>query len=454
VLLGVGDDWRTGLGLAGVQVVGGAMADGADVAVCSPGELSAALGTGAPTVLVEGDIRRVPGRVCTRWLVLLRRDEPLVLVPAGQGPALQAGLQLWAPVGRRKEALKRGLQTSARVRLGPGLPVLTVVTDAASEPLLLQTARALGAHGPLVPVILTGGGSLRRRVATQLLRPAATAPELVLKTERHSGGLERAERDRRWSTAAAAAAVAGVRVPQVLAISDPQAGPVSSLEEAAPGRPLSQLLTRDRQAARAALDTLVHWLARLAAATAVRGPRPPEGPLPLADPLGLLDQARAAVAGVPGVLTHGDLLDGGNVLVARGGVCVVDWETAQPQGLPLRDLLPTLTYGLAVLRVGAHPQAVADEIVRTALGLGPDAALVRARVSSWARTLGLDSAEIGPLSLLAWAHHGAMPAVHRADLAQAGLPEQHWDSAAELVARAWLEHPGLGVHWPALLSGS
>jgi hypothetical protein len=155
------------------------------------------------------------------------------------------------------------------------------------------------------------------------------------------------------------------------------------------------------------------------------------------------------------VLAHRDLLDGGNVLVGDDGrATIIDWETASADAPPLLDLLPLTLRLLAVTRVDVRsPDAVLEEVLRTARGRSPDSGHFFEMIQAHLHRLALPLSCVGPLALLAWTHHGAAAGKHAAQLRAAGLPAAATTSWAGAVAEAWRQDPLLGLRWPALREG-
>lgn len=444
--------WEEGLRLAGCRTV--LRSDSPDLVVASRSRLSQALRSGAPTVLVEGRVSGPPaGWSAVRWTIVLRRNEPVCLVPHGDRVLLQRGLLTWNPSGKAKARLRALALAAGSAGFPVALPTVTVLSRHDPRPCAVQLADRLLPGVPYRPMVLTGGGSERRRVTTLLYEPDATEPRWAVKTARHRGGQDRAVRELAALRALGRAAVGGVTVPEVVAWGELDGGQAWSVEQAASGRSLTTVAQESPERARAAVLRLVQWLQDVALATRSLAPgvastaadqlRPfwPDAPLA---------EAAAALSDVPGVLTHGDLLAGDNVVIDGDRVSVLDWETFQPAGLPLLDVLPQLALTLAALRVGPVPADVAEEVVRCALGGSADSAFLRTVLHGYTVALGVVPSQLGPLAALAWAHHGAAPRRHRAALAQEGLPAIPWPSAPEEVARVWLAHPRLGVRWSAL----
>jgi hypothetical protein len=120
-----------------------------------------------------------------------------------------------------------------------------------------------------------------------------------------------------------------------------------------PGRPAATLIAANDQPSEAMIAGLAEWLLRWSEATLVPGrvddkwierrlvaPGKVLGPdLPDGYLAWLRARAEAAKGEtLPSVATHGDLTMT-NVLLAGGSLGVVDWESAEDAGLPLRDLL-------------------------------------------------------------------------------------------------------------------
>ena len=291
-------------------------------------------------------------------------------------------------------------------------------------------------------------------------------PSAVLKVNRYAGGADRGRAEAAALELARGSSTGWVVVPRLLG-ADTVRGRAVTLETAAEGRLLSLLADDDPRAARACLDRLVTWLSELAVRTAVRGtdgatsaalegelqyllPRWPGAEQQLREAVGALQLART-----PLTLAHRDLLDGGNVVVDEDGrATVIDWETASAAAPPLLDLLPMALRLLAVTRLGGRsPDAVLEEVRRTARGESPDSGRLFEMIWAHADRLALPPSCLGPLAVLAWARHGAAADEHTALLRAAGLPAPEEASWARGVAEAWLRDPLLGVHWVGLTGG-
>lgn len=120
--------------------------------------------------------------------------------------------------------------------------------------------------------------------------------------------------------------------------------------------------------------------------------------------IGLLDQTRAAAEALramdlPIVFEHGDLSHPNILMLDQGGIGVVDWEQAEPLGLPACDLIFFLAYvGFAKNQsreYGGYLPAFQSAF------FGKDA-WARPFIQSYAKRLQLPSASLPPLFLLCW----------------------------------------------------
>lgn len=302
----------------------------------------------------------------------------------------------WSVIGRRP-----GGATTAASILDP---VRASIPDGGG-------AGAASAAGAAV-VLLTPRFRASRHVIGLVLRPADGGLAAVAKLSRladDDGGIRReAEGLRR----AAALGVPGV--PQVLAL---RGAPASVLVESAlDGVVIAGHEVRARPAV--ALAEVEAWTRALAGpasgrpqvsfrtlwAPALERIANAIGPGTLLDGAWIAQQAEhtARILGalddtsVPTVLEHGDLAPPNLLRLRDGRLGVVDWEVADPAGLPLGDLLFFATFVL--------DQERADDTGSSASGPLP---AVRATVSALAERqaahLGIDPALIPALRLAMWA---------------------------------------------------
>lgn len=224
-----------------------------------------------------------------------------------------------------------------------------------------------------------------------------------------------------------------------------------SAETAASGVPLPEYAARRPTALFTVLDRIVLWFTRLGSATrsasVVAGPR-----LELRGGHRSLLARRAALRDVPGVLVHGDVGVGANVLVdGDGSIAVIDWETASWNELPLTDLLPLLCTALAAAHRHHDPDAAAAYILRLCRGEEDDSAWLLAAVRAYCRALGVPLAATGTLGALAWGYQASMRLVYEELVASTGVAPAPWRTAADIVAVRWSADPCLGDQWGALI---
>jgi aminoglycoside phosphotransferase len=218
-------------------------------------------------------------------------------------------------------------------------------------------------------VLLTPRFRRSRHIVVLVLGPGGREPVLVAKLPRLAGDGAAVAREAR-NLRAARAAPAGT-APELVAHRDEPGHPLL-LQTALAGRPLGPAAVRhDRDGAVAAVTG---WLERLAAATATFPPDNGWYERLVAAPLRTLaarggrerDWARATLAAaeplreaaLPLVLAHGDLGHPNLLLTPHGRLGVLDWERAEPRGLPVGDLVFFLAYAAAAGR-GDHRARVA-----------------------------------------------------------------------------------------------
>jgi aminoglycoside phosphotransferase (APT) family kinase protein len=214
-------------------------------------------------------------------------------------------------------------------------------------------------------VLLTPRFRRSHHVIALVLDERRAAPALVGKLPRHSrdvAGLAQ-EAD---GLRAVGPALADDSVPALLAFEDEPERPLL-LESALDGSPLSPAAMRhDRR--RSSVKAVVAWVERLGLQTAqmpeddawferlVRKPlRSLAGPHPALRGLVELTLERSEgllAAGLPLVFEHGDLRHPNLLIREDGRVGVVDWERAQPAGLPASDVFFFLAYAADAGRQG------------------------------------------------------------------------------------------------------
>lgn len=363
-----------------------------------------------------------------------------VLVPHSDRALLRT-LQAARPRPPRKALHRavRALVPPARLEV-PGGGVPAVVTAACPG------------HGGLRAALVLGGGGPRRRAVFLVAEPAADLPQLVVKASPLAHG-RAAEAQHEQHVLAVVARVSPGLAPEPRGCGATDSFTWSA-ETASAGWPLAELAadtTRHGQhSTRRLLDQLAARLTDVAAATAAPARWTPASPA-------VRLRGRFVAAGrllqglqVPSVLVHGDLATAQNVLASPGGCHVIDWETATERGLPLLDLLPLLALVTARASGRREPADQAEYVISLCAGRTPASGWLLGLVTDHCRRVGVPLHLAGALAALAWSHVASMPDVHRELVQRTGAAGGVWHTPAQDVAERWLDHPDLGVAWPAL----
>jgi hypothetical protein len=299
-------------------------------------------------------------------------------------------------------------------------------------------------------MLLTGGATPINKVVGLVFAESDRSPRLIVKLARVAESMAAIERE-----AANLRAVQGLRrdrvrgVPQVLFLQH-WAGQTVLGETALTGRPLYTVLQRDT--CRDLALKVTEWLAVLAKQAT---------PRPCSDWWARLIEATlnefeqnfgrvidpAQVQATRAILsTLGDLplvceqrdCSPWNILIADdGGLVILDWESAEPRGLPLLDLVYFLTYLIFFLD-GAMESKRFTESYRTML----DPATFTGRIAADCQQLyldcvGLDPIVLRPLRLLTWLIHSRSE-YQRFTAERAGQPDPA-DLRRSLFVSLWEE---------------
>lgn len=111
----------------------------------------------------------------------------------------------------------------------------------------------------------------------------------------------------------------------------------------------------------------------------------------------------AALGALPLVCEHRDFAPWNTLLTPRGELAVLDWEAAEPQGLPALDLIYFLTH-LAFF-LGAGSSSLRESYRATLEPSTLTGRVVSECLSRYVSQTGLDGSAIRPLRLLAWLLH-------------------------------------------------
>ncbi|GEM_PF-648454 len=223
-------------------------------------------------------------------------------------------------------------------------------------------------------VMMTPRFRASSHVIVFVLAAGRTEPVLVVKLPRLPGDNDRLDREvANLHVANRARAEDDASIPRVIAYEDFHQHRLL-IETAVPGRPMSPAIVRMQP--ELCTEAPASWLLNLHLASAIRGAkhedwfeRLVENPLqqlkkmlPVsADDGRLIDQTLAMLypfrdSEVPLVMEHGDFSAPNILQDENGRAGVVDWELAEPQGLPAADLFFFLTY-IAFARQNARKNA-------------------------------------------------------------------------------------------------
>ncbi len=233
----------------------------------------------------------------------------------------------------------------------------------------LETNRerlALDRYGVAKPIswlMVTPRFRASRHVVFLILDRATSEPVLVAKVPRLSGHNRQVQREAANLRAAATVYAAGI--PQVVAC-EPCGDRTILVETALQGQPMGPTMVRRRSAE--CCQRMLHWLCsgEVVQDSGDWFERLIEQPLeqfasrfPLnSEEKRCLTATREAIEPLRGfdlplVLEHGDLSHPNVMMLPDGQIGAIDWELAEPRGLPTQDLFFFLTY-VAMAKAKAH----------------------------------------------------------------------------------------------------
>jgi hypothetical protein len=150
---------------------------------------------------------------------------------------------------------------------------------------------------------------------------------------------------------------------------------------------------------------------------------------------------------VPATFQHNDVGEE-NVVYEDGDFSVLDWEWAQPHGLPIGDLV---YFGVHVLRIvdGALTEEARDRhFVELLLGRAEGSPVLFRWVRELVSALELPQEAVGPLVTASWLDRGRLSLTERRRAEALGRTSLE-PAFAERAALAWVREPGLGPGWSA-----
>jgi aminoglycoside phosphotransferase (APT) family kinase protein len=147
---------------------------------------------------------------------------------------------------------------------------------------------------------------------------------------------------------------------------------------------------------------------------------------------GLLREAEAIIRGLgalPSVPEQRDLGPWNVLVTPAGGIAVLDWESAEVDGLPALDLLYYLAYAAFSADRARDREGRVASFRRSLDATTFTGAIRRDCLARYAGALGLEASQLAPLRALVWLIHAPSDARHAAADA-GGTPP------AELLSRS------------------
>lgn len=456
------EEWRTGFASAGIDVVDESSVRDAPDVVVSPARLAAqARAMRARSIIIEGSLERVfrGGEYQTRRLLLRpTRERPTLALPLDQPAPVSYALERWSVVDRRWKAAR---MQAARVLVSRGLfpswasPVVTVATDAAGPPTLVAAADELGVPSDVSWFLTFGQGDALSRNAFQLFRAGCEQPEWVLKFARVAGYSERFDNDERGLRLARAAGDSiAEHTPRLVGRFEAE-GIHASLETAAAGRRLRDILLTpgDRTVKLGLIERIAVWILELGRLTqtspeamAAERRRLRDDVVPRWNELGVDPELLNTLPPLHAVVQHNDL-GTWNVVADGGDFVVVDWENAREAAMPLWDLIYFLGNAFTLLDGSGDPEQVPARMARLFAGEAPSSPLLFSWVRRGAEAAAVPPDAVGAITTLCWLSHSLSADAHNVDLATFTPRDPPRLHGLEGMARAWMAHPALGPGW-------
>jgi hypothetical protein len=412
----------------------------------------------APSVIVEGGAR-LRGYTSRRYVVFGNRSRPALLVPRDRRNLMSYALFASSSPQTKARSLRRPLIVRLprlAVRLAQW-PEVTIATREAAPPYIVTAAlEALQAEEAVDWLLLCGQSDDLGRAAFLLFPRSALRPRWLVKFVRVPFYPDPIDRDER--ALAAVASIGGVtaaHAPRLLSrfeVNDLAA----SIETAAAGRRLSAVLrSSDSRAAKTrAVDAVADWIVRVGVETRHEGVGPElerlrSDVLPVWPSVSV--DLSEDLSGLPAVLQHNDLGAWNIIADSPSDFTAVDWESANPSGLPLWDLWYFLASALCLL--DGEEQGGGHGFARLFRG---DAA-GSADLFRWTRiaveALGIPPQAVGTIATLCWLHHGLSHGARTTAVDRLGQGGRTLRPVAADYPHVWLSDPALGSGWRTWTDG-
>lgn len=350
-----------------------------------------------------------------------RRASPQFWLPLDEPEAAAHLFRLRPPANRRQVAMRRLWRIATRIGILAPLSVIGRKPGGGSpsgdeiETLLDELAGERGSHRAWL--LLTGGGRSINKVVGLPFEAGAQAPRCVVKFARVAeaeAGLER-EASVLREIEVECPSLAGI--PRLLG-SGRRSGRLAIAETAIDGKPLLPALT-PRTFPELALK-LTDWLIQLAGSDSPR-PRSEWLPRLVAEPLDGFEKRFAPVAGadaaaqtreqldrlpdLPLVCEHRDCSPWNVLLSASGEPALLDWESAEPQGLPGLDLVYFLANAAFVIEGALESGRTREAYARLLDPTSPTGQVFARCGSRYCDRLGIAPETLARLRSLCWIVH-------------------------------------------------
>jgi hypothetical protein len=414
-------------GLAQLVVVGGARHELSRVALGRTISQAAArlAGDGVMWVVVprgwrgraERELHRCRLAILGAVMLVPESSRPAHLIPIerstlGDAGARHLGLGSVASVVLAALASSR----AGRTLLRRSVPGCALLAGHRPPPQPFEWLAQLDGHPAATATVTVGTRADARVAAAFRFPPGRTAPDLVVKAALDDGGRDRLRRERAALVAVGpGAAGAGARVPAL----QPNAPIWALAMDALPGTSAAAILARAPRRLEQIVAAVVAWSTAWSLSTvSPRGLTARVLDETLLAPLAVIDGSGVALAGYRDRLhrlagrlegdrmaltaAHNDLTMA-NVLIARGGVGIVDWEAAAPDCWPLVDVWYALVDALARAQRVSHAEAVA----RVVLGTSAKLEELRRAPAALARRLALTDDQALAAFHACWLGHAA-----------------------------------------------
>ena len=305
------------------------------------------------------------------------------------------------------------------------------------------------------PLLALGQGDALSRNVFHLFPPDSPLPRWVLKFARMPGYAEPFERDERGlRMAASAGGRVAAHAPRLLGRFEHH-GIQASVETAAAGSRLRELLLRPgpRDEKLRLVDAVADWIIAVGRETAAEPGsleyerrRLTEETVTPWRSQGASADLVAALPPLVAVLQHNDL-GSWNIVFEESGFQALDWESAREHGLPLWDLFYFLADALAILDGNTAGEERHLHTVRLFRGDLPSSKLLFGWTRRAVAEANVPPDAVGRIATLCWLHHSLSRVGRSATIAAFAKASAQPVHGTERVAAAWLADPALGASW-------